>query len=1332
MKRIIWLSVWLLLLPAGCNDGEPFARAYKIKNRAQIIGGTSALAELGDYVLENDKIRVAFPEKGNSVGPGVFGGSLIDADIQRPEAPFRGGKGKDQFTELFPIGNLSIPALCVREPGKDESFCQRLPGIRPSIGMECKGDSPCRLDTSDWMNADYALEGAAPSEEAAIIRVQGQAGNYLEVLGMISLVGVKTNFHFRNDYILEPGASHVRIRTMLTEIDRDGNVLRPDGETVPLPPLTNAVELFGLLLGSGYFDTELPNMEPGAAGGDFLFFGERLMIFGAGIGFDIYKEIRNKFALGQDPLNHPIASDFLAGVGENVSYAIGNADAGGKYLLPLYSGAVTAGFSHGAHCYTGACPGTPRQCTNVVDCSHVRSFVFERVFAVGDGDVASAARSLYEAWGTPLGRVKGHVVDRRTGEPVSQAEVHVFKIPANMAECRPGGDPGTPYTAGVKGFQQACLEQRHYMGAVNHLRTDRRTTDLPEGAFDGWLPAGRYYLMAKKLYRPASDVVEVDIQADRTTKTVLHMLPPARIQYQIQDESGQHIPAKLTIGQCLPDCSGRLVEECRQDSDCTSGKCVGENGFMRCLEDNCPKDRICDLEQLRCVRREPCHGQGDCEPTERCQEAPGSSERRCVCLNAFTRQAALGEGAYPKGMGGYLYTADGLGQFEVEPGSYEVIASRGFEYSIDRTQVALAPDQTALFNARLAREVDTSGWISGDFHVHGQNSYDAVVKHRDRVMAFAGEGVEMLSTSDHDYVTDLAPYVFELGLEHWVTTQVGTELTTVELGHFLGFPFRYQEWTERNGEYVRVQEQGAIDWTGKTPDKLFSELRALGQYGPENTVVVVAHPRDSFFGYFDQYGLNAFNMQVEGSTFEWLKGIFENPLANPELFSGKFDALELFNSKRYELIRTPTAGEIREYNHQREQIQKQGDLGMSPDAIEHELITLDRRLIKDILERTPAEQDAIWESDGGESCDTIAFCTQDQDCDAGAGELCDRTGMSCYRPCATDADCDGTGCVQGKCDPGFAPADSPCTSHEGVIDDWFRMLDYGVVRTGMGNSDTHQMFTQTEAGLPHNFVRLTAEEPKGVDRLELATNIKAGRVVASYGPFIQLWLNDREVGETLGVHPGESYDLRVRVQSPTWFDVDRVEVYRNGRLVHVFTGSGDELDPQSTVDVSGLRLPNRRVVNLDAVVKETAQEADAWYVVIAMGLRGRDLSPIYGEHPYLKLQIGDILSRSLSSVPLPFDVSGALIPRVFRIYPYAVTNPVFLDVDGNGAYDAPHPAPGWAEGGKDLRSLSAPLMSARGSSSPLAQETDFDTWRQRQLRYFQRLIVQAVEPGFIK
>jgi hypothetical protein len=1282
MPRNIWPIIALLsLFLPGCNQGRPFARAYKIKNRTQAIGGVAALADLNDYILENDKIRLAFPEKGNSTGPGVFGGSLIDADVQRPQALYRGGQGKDQFAELFPIANLAIPAICVGEPGKHADFCERLPGVRPEVIILCNGEDPCELDTSKTENADYAIAGAAPSKGAAIVRVQGRAGNYLEALSLVSIADVKTNFLIRNDFILEPGASHVRMRSMLTVIDNRGEVSRPDGEVRYLPALTGARELFGLLLGSEYYDTELPDMEPGITGGDFLFFGERLKMFGSGIGFDIYKEIRNKFALGKDPLNDPIVSDFLAGVGDHVSYAIASADAGGKYLLPLYSGSVTAGFTHGAHCYTGACPGTPEQCANVIDCSGIRSYVFERIFSVGDGDVASAMKSIYAAWGMPTGKIAGHVYDQRTGDPVTLADVHVFAVPADMAECHPGGDAGRPYTGGPEKFWELCLQKRNFMGAINHLRTDRRATDLPGGAFDGWLPAGRYYLIAKKLYRPTSRVVEVDIVANQTTETALHLLPPARVQYRIQDEGGRPIPAKLTVGQCFPNCSGRLEGECEQDTDCASGKCLA--GGL-CLIDNCPEGRICDLARLRCVRREPCRSHDDCEPTERCKGSVGSADRHCVCVDPHMRKAALGEGSYPKGLARYVYTADGLGVFEIEPGSYEILASRGLEYSIDRRQVVLEPAQTTLVNARLVRTVDTSGWISGDFHVHGQNSYDAVVKHRDRVMAFAGEGVEVLSTSDHDYVTDLRPYVFELGLEKWVMTQVGSELTTVELGHFLGFPYRYEEWEDGR----RIQEQGAIDWTGKTPDKIFDEMRALGLYGPEDTVIVVAHPRDSFFGYFNQYGLNAYTLEIEGSLLEWFPGIFENPLANPRLFSGRFDALELFNSKRYELIRTPTAGEIREYNHQRETIQAQGNLGASPNIVERELIELDRRFIKDILKRTAAEQDALWDADGEEECNLISFCTRDEDCDVDRGELCDRSSRSCYLPCSNDSDCDSNGCIAGKCDPGFTPKGSPCTSHAGAIDDWFRMLDYGVVSTGMGNSDTHQLFTQTEAGLPRNFIKLTAEQPRGVDKLELARNIKAGRLMATYGPFIQLWLDDREIGETLSVNAGDGVSMRIRVQSPLWFDVDRVEVYRSGRLIHELTGSGDELDPGGSVDVSGLRLPNRRVVNLDARIEVTAPDSDAWYVVIAMGLDGRDLSPVYSEHPFLKLLVGDILSRSFSSIPLPFDISGASIPRVFRVYPYGVTNPVFLDVDGNGKYDSPHPVPEWAKGGMDLWPMS--------------------------------------------
>ena len=1335
LARLRLLPPLLLALLGACNAGQPASRAFRVTQRTQLIGGTSALAELGDYILENDLIRVAITQRGNSVGPGVFGGSLIDADVHRPQAAYRNGNGLDQMSEIFPIGNLAVPALCNQgEEGKIDEFCAGLPrGIEPEVTILCDGRRPCRLDLDARENADYAVDGQVPSEQAAVIRVTGQSGNYLEALGLVSIASVKMNFRFRHDYILEPGSRVVRLRTMLMETyppshPRAGDLAHPAGRVIALPPLEKPEALFGILLGSSFFDTELPDMEPGIAGGDFLFFGARVKIFGEGVGFDLYKEIRNKFATGQDPFNQPIAADFLGAVGQGVSYAIASTHPGGKYLLPLYSGAVTAGFTNGAHCHTGPCPGTPEQCRNVIDCSDLLGVYFERLFAVGDGDVASASAPIYQERGAELGHLEGHVIDRRSAQPVSKAEVYVYSIPVTMADCRRGGSASEPYRAGPGGFVGECLEQRNFMGAVNHLRTDRRADDLPEGAFSGWLPAGRYYLMAKVPYRPASRVVEVEIHPRQTTSVTLVLGQPARIHYEILDAQNRHLPAKLTLGQCFPECAGHYTTTCDADADCPNGKCLevaGGQGIRRCLVDDCPPDRACDLASLRCQPRQDCQADDECRPTERCLPVAGQEgERRCTCLSGFQRQTALGEGSYAPGLGRYQYTADGFGDLEIEPGSYDILASRGFEYSVDRKEVDLQPGQTVQLSFRIDRVVDTSGWITGDFHVHGQNSYDAVVRHRNRVIAFAGEGVEILSTSDHDYITNLAPYVHELGLERWVTTQVGTELTTVELGHFLGFPFRYQEW--HDGQ--RIREQGAIDWTGKTPDRLFDELRALGLYSPEETVVVVAHPRDSFFGYFDQYGLNPYDPnKVEGTLFEWFPPFLENPIANPANFSGRFDALELFNSKRFELIRTPTQGELRAYNHARQIIELQADHGASPDIVERQLIALDRRFIKEILERTPEEQELLWQSDGSDGCDLLSFCTGNEDCDS--GELCDGATYECYRPCSSDADCPSGSCQQQRCSGQLAAAASPCTSHEGVIDDWFRLLDYGVIRTGMGNSDTHQLFTQTEAGCPRNFIRLSAESPRGVDRRELVQRIQQGQVVASYGPFVQLWIDGQEIGSLVDARGKASVELRVRVQSPLWFDVDRVEIYRSGHLVHVLTAAGDELDPASTVDVSGLQLPNRRVVNLDATITEPAPGSDAWYVVIAMGLNGRDLSPVYAEHPYLKLQIGDILSRSFTSVPVPFDVSGALVPRVFRIYPYAVTNPVFIDSDGNGRFDPPHPPPDWAEGGADLRSSAHPLSSARIGHSPLAPAGNERDWRLRSLRFLLGRLHGALQYG---
>ncbi|HOX44918.1 MAG TPA: hypothetical protein PK668_15065 [Myxococcota bacterium] len=1338
-------SLALAAALGACNDGAPFARAYEIRDRATAIGGPSALTDVGDFVLENDQIRLGLPKRGNSTGPGVFGGSLIDADLQRSDPAHRAGRGLDQFAEMFPVGNLAIPAACQSGPGKIDEFCERLPkGVTPSVRVLCDGQTPCRtcsgrqdcaqrrgqIDLERLENADYADPAdptqpgpAAPGEAAAVVRVEGQAGNYLEALGLVAIANVKMSFRFRNDYILEPGSRVVRVRTMLTEANPiDGGVLRPAGRLVQMPALTEPLALFGILLGSRFFPTELEDMDPGVAGGDFLYFGDRLSIFAPGIGFDVYRNMREKFAIGADPINNPVAADYLAGVGEHVSYAVASADAGGKYLLPIFSGAVTAGFTHGAHC-ASACGGTPEQCARVVDCSQVRSFVFERLFAVGDGDVASAAAPILAARGVPLGRVTGRVVDGRDGQPVSGAEVHVYPVPATLAECHPGGSPLTAWTLGAEDFVALCLEPRSHQGAVSHLRTDRRATDLPAGAFDGLLPPGSYYLLAKAHGRPVSRVARVDVAADGSAEALLTLEPPARVAFEVLDEQNQRVPAKLLLGQCLPDCAGRLEEECAGDEECASGKCEdAPGGARRCLIDSCPAGRACDLGSHRCTARAGCREDSQCDLTERCLKSPVETEGRCVCTPGVHRQPALAEGSYPAGIARYEYAPTGAGVIEIEAGAYDVWASRGMEYSLDRQQVQVRPGRETHLTFRLRREVDTAGWMSGDFHVHGVNSYDATVKHRDRVAGFAGEGVEILSTSDHDYITDLAPYARDMGLEPWVHAQVGLELTTVEIGHWVSFPVRYEEF--RDGE--RVREQGAIDWTGKVPEQLHTELRALGRFPPEETVVLVAHPRDAFFGYFDQYGLNAYDpSRVEGSLFEYLPPIHVNPLGTPEQFSGTFDALELFNSKRFELIRTPSAGEVRDYNLARKAVQAMAAQGASTEVLEAELIAVDRAYIKEMLRRTPAEQEALWAADGEGDCELYTFCSADSDCDPDTGERCDRAGMRCALPCAGPEDCDGRACQGGFCVAALTPADQPCTKHEGVFDDWLRLLDYGVVRTGMGDSDSHALFTQTEGGLPRNWVRLEAESPAAVDERALARAIRAGRVVTSYGPFVQVWLGDEEVGGTYSPPDGAtSAPLRVRVQSPGWFDVDRVEIYRSGHLAHVLTGAGDELDPDSRVDVSGLRVPNPRVVNLDAVFDEPVGAEDTWYVVVAMGLEGRDLSPVYSAHPYLKLEIGDILSRALTSVPLPMEIDSAAVPRVFRVYPYAVANPVFLDADGDGRYSAPHPEPAWAHG--PLAGRSAPLSSARIGGSPLAAAASAgEQLRARQLRHFMALFARA-------
>ena len=68
-----------------------------------------------------------------------------------------------------------------------------------------------------------------------------------------------------------------------------------------------------------------------------------------------------------------------------------------------------------------------------------------------------------------------------------------------------------------------------------------------------------------------------------------------------------------------------------------------------------------------------------------------------------------------------VYTLSGRGAITVPPGAYTVYASRGIEWSLDQVELEVAfeaGEEYASGPRPCEHEVDTSGWVSGDFHLH--------------------------------------------------------------------------------------------------------------------------------------------------------------------------------------------------------------------------------------------------------------------------------------------------------------------------------------------------------------------------------------------------------------------------------------------------------------------------------------------------------------------------------------------------------------------------------------------------------------------------------------
>lgn len=199
------------------------------------------------------------------------------------------------------------------------------------------------------------------------------------------------------------------------------------------------------------------------------------------------------------------------------------------------------------------------------------------------------------------------------------------------------------------------------------------------------------------------------------------------------------------------------------------------------------------------------------------------------------------------------------------------------------------------------------------------------------------------------------------------------------------------------------------------------------------------------------------------------------------------------------------------------------------------------------------------------------------------------------------------------------------------IFNWVQLINQGKRLPGVVNTDAHYNFHGS--GYIRNYVKCSTDEPSKIDPMEIVHSAEKGHIILTNGPYLEVELAHRVSSGATNEHAaiaGDDLDLpdglgslHIRVQCPNWFDIDRVQVLRNGR-------------PDPSLNWTRAANPDffsGSVTKFDRTIPiEFA--TDTHVMVIAAGE---------------STQIGTVMG-----------------PEWGKHKPTAISNPIFVDVDGGG------------------------------------------------------------------
>lgn len=498
--------------------------------------------------------------------------------------------------------------------------------------------------------------------------------------------------------------------------------------------------------------------------------------------------------------------------------------------------------------------------------------------------------------------------------------------------------------------------------------------------------------------------------------------------------------------------------------------------------------------------------------------------------------------------------ASGTTTFELPPDRYTVLVSRGPEFSVHPNAYPRVAGEAidlraadATVNAVLARVVNTNGWMSADFHVHAVNSPDSIIDNATRALTFAGDGIDVLVSSDHDVVTDYAPAIAQANLGPFLASIVGEEASPMEWGHYNLFPLTRDANNKVNG--------GAIDWAGGegptlSVGEIFSEGRRMGA-----RTVHFNHPRGTLGGFtYLKLDTDTLATHVDAASLR----MAPQPGAtatNSKLVSADFNAIEVLN-------------------------------------------------------------------------------------------------------------------------PGEDQFDGNSLAAHANLNDWFVLLSRGVKVAGTGVSDTH--YGNLATGW-RTWVDVGVDTPAQLSPAQLSDRLNALRAVVSNGPFVTMRAYRVDgagamVTMPVGIGGTVQQDTRelgvqVEVQVPEYLDVTKVELF-----MHVPEDDAacpvDPMSPRARttrVACNGIANTTWPAASVTATQPVALTAGDLETAITESGVqyrRYRKTVTFRLPAPTKDNWVVALVYGSKSLAPLLYAYSGS------DTAPFAFTNPIFVDADGNG-YDKP-------------------------------------------------------------